>query len=73
MRSNMCCAGTLINYFSRWLDHWFQQLKSFITTYIKDIGEVLVKLKALWGFQILAVSAQVVKYELQPSLVVAPT
>ena len=36
MRPIICCAGTFMNYWSKWLDFWFQQLKPFIPIYTKN-------------------------------------
>ena len=36
LRPIVCCAGTVLNCLSRWLDYRFQKLKPNITTYIKD-------------------------------------
>ena len=47
MRPIVCCSGTFINCLSKWLDHWLQQLKPLITTYIKDSKELLTKLADL--------------------------
>jgi len=41
MRPIVCCAGTFINCLSRWLDYWLQKCKPFITTYLKDTGQLL--------------------------------
>ncbi|KAL7546968.1 hypothetical protein ACHAWF_010288 [Thalassiosira exigua] len=35
IRPIVYCAGTLMNYVSRWLDHQFQKLKPLIATYIR--------------------------------------
>ena len=47
MRPIVCCAGTRLNYLSKWLDYQFQRLKPFIPSYIRDSHELLAKLKAL--------------------------
>ena len=47
LRPIVCCAGTVLNCLSRWLDYWFQKLKPNITTYIKDSAQLLQKLKAI--------------------------
>lgn len=41
MRPIVCCAGTLMNHLSRWLDHQLQKLKPLIPTYIRDSGQLL--------------------------------
>ena len=45
MRPIVCCSGTFINCLSKWLDHWLQQLKPLIKTYIKDSKELLTNLQ----------------------------
>ena len=47
MRPIVCCAGTMLNMLSRWLDYWLQQTKPFIATYIKDSGQLLDLLQNL--------------------------
>ena len=47
MRPIVCCAGTVLNCLSRWLDYWFQKLKPNTTTYIKGSAQLLQKLKAI--------------------------
>ena len=44
-RPIVCCAGTTLNCLSKWLDYWFQKLKTLIITYIKDSAQLLLKLK----------------------------
>ena len=41
MRPIVCCAGTFINCLSRWLDYWLQKCRPFVTTYLKDSGQLL--------------------------------
>jgi len=41
MRPIVCCSNTFINCLSRWLDYWLQQCKPFVTTYLKDSGQLL--------------------------------
>ena len=41
MRPIVCCLGTLINYLSRWLNHWLQKLKPLLPTYIKNSTQLL--------------------------------
>lgn len=41
MRPIVCCVGTFMNALSKWLDFWFQKLKPFIPTYIKDSTNLL--------------------------------
>ena len=40
-RPIVCCAGTVINDVSKWLDYWLQKLKCHVPTYIKDSQQVL--------------------------------
>ncbi len=47
MRPIACCAGTWMNAWSQWLDHWFQKLKSHMPTFIKDSQQVLDKILEL--------------------------
>jgi len=47
MRPIVCCAGTLMNCLSRWLDYWLQKLRPHVSTYIKDSNDLINKLKAL--------------------------
>jgi hypothetical protein len=48
MRPIVCCAGTLMNDWSRWLDYWLQKLKSHVPSYVKDSQQVLDELKNLY-------------------------
>ena len=41
MRPIIACAGTFMNYWSKWLDFWLQTLKSSIPTYLKNGDQVL--------------------------------
>ena len=47
MRPIVCCVGTLMNDWSRWLDYWLKQLKCHVPTYVKDSQEVLDQIKDL--------------------------
>ena len=47
MRPIIACVGTFMNFWSKWLDLWFQTLKPFIPTYVKDGNQVLDKVKHL--------------------------
>ena len=47
MRPIVCCVGTLMNDWSRWLDYWLKQLKSKVPTYVKDSQQVLDDIKDL--------------------------
>ena len=47
MRPIVCCAGTFMNDWSKWLDYWLQQLKHLIPTYIKDSQQVLDEIKLI--------------------------
>ena len=47
MRPIVCCAGTMLNNLSRWLDYWLQKTKPFIATYIKDSDQLLELLRNL--------------------------
>ena len=41
-RPIVCCAGTFMNYWSKWLDYWFQKLTPSVPTYLKN-GDQLLK------------------------------
>lgn len=47
MRPIVCCAGTFMNDWSRWLDYQLQKCKPFVPTYIKDSQQVLDELREL--------------------------
>ena len=47
MRPIVCCAGTMMNSWSKWLDYWLQKLKHLIPTYIKDSQQVLDEIKTI--------------------------
>ena len=46
-RPIVCCAGTLLNQLSKWLDFWLQKLKPFVPSYIKNSDELIKKLNKL--------------------------
>lgn len=46
-RPIVCCSGTFANDWSKWLDYWFQQLKSTVPTFVKDSQQVLDEIKSL--------------------------
>ena len=46
-RPVVCCAGTLLNQLSKWLDFWLQKLKPFVPSYLKNSDELIKKLKKL--------------------------
>ena len=41
MRPIVCCAGTFMNCWSKWLDYWLQKIKSKVPTYVKDSQQIL--------------------------------
>ena len=41
MRPVICCAGTFMNCWSKWLDYWLQTLKPFVPTYVSNGEQVL--------------------------------
>ena len=43
----VCCADTMLNDLSRWLDYWLQKLKPFLPTYVLDSTQLLDQLEAL--------------------------
>ena len=47
MRPIVCCAGTFMNDWSKWLDHWLQQLKPHVPTFVKDSDQILNEVKPL--------------------------
>ena len=47
MRPIVCCAGTFMNDWSRWLDYQLQRLKPFVPSYLKDSQQVLDELQRL--------------------------
>ncbi len=46
-RPIVCCSGTFIKYWSKWLDYQLQKLKPFVSTYVKDSQQVLDKVRRL--------------------------
>jgi hypothetical protein len=46
-RPIVCCSGTFAKDWSKWLDYWFQQLKSTMPTFVKDSQQVLEAIKSL--------------------------
>ena len=46
-RPIVCCAGTFMNAWSKWLDYWLQKLKSLVPTFVKDSQQVLDETKNL--------------------------
>jgi hypothetical protein len=47
MRPIVCCVGTFMNAWSKWLDYYLQKLKIFVPTYVKDTSQVLQDLRAI--------------------------
>ena len=47
VRPIVCCRGTWINDWSKWLDYWLQKLKHYVPTYVKDSQQVLDEVKHL--------------------------
>ena len=47
MRPIVCCAGTFMNDWSKWLDYWLQQLKPNVPTYTKDSQQILDETRQL--------------------------
>ena len=47
MRPIVCCVGTFVNDWSKWLDYWLQQLKHLVPTYVKDSQQVLDDVKLI--------------------------
>ena len=46
-RPIVCCSGTFLNDWSKWLNYWLQQLLFSVPTYIKDSQQVLDEVKNL--------------------------
>lgn len=47
LRPIICCCGTFMNAWSKWLDYWLQKLKPLIPSYVKDYQQVLRETKRL--------------------------
>ena len=47
MRPIVCCAGTMLNGLSKWLDYWLQKVKPLLPCYLKDSDELIDMMKAL--------------------------
>ena len=47
MRPIVCCAGTFMNDWSKWLDYQLQQLKPLVPTYLRDSQQVLGDMRDL--------------------------
>jgi len=47
MRPIVCCSGTWMNAWSKWLDYWLQKLKCFVPTYTRDSQQLLDELSTL--------------------------
>ena len=47
MRPIICCAGTFMNAWSKWLDYWLQKLKHHVPTYTKDSQQILDETKSI--------------------------
>ena len=43
----VCCVGTFMNDWSKWLDFWLQKLKTKVPTYVKDSQQIVDETKAL--------------------------
>jgi len=46
-RPVVCCAGTMLNSISRWIDYWLQKIKHLVPTYIKNSSQLIDQLKDL--------------------------
>lgn len=46
-RPIVCCTGTLLNEWSKWLDYWLQKLTPHIPSYVKNSQQVLDELSTL--------------------------
>ena len=47
MRPVVCCAGTFMNCWSKWLDFWLQTLKPFVPTFVPNGEQVLDHIEQL--------------------------
>jgi len=47
MRPIVCCAGNWMNAWSKWLDYWFQKLKPFVKTFVKDLQQIIDEISQL--------------------------
>ena len=46
-RPIVCCAGTWMNAWSKWLDYWLQKLKPFVKTFVKDSQQTIDEISTL--------------------------
>ena len=46
-RPIVCCAGTMLNSFSRWIDYWLQRLRPLIPTFLKNSEQLIGDLNDL--------------------------
>ena len=46
-RPIVCCFGTFMNCWSKWLDHWLQQLKGVVSSNVKDGQQILNEIQRL--------------------------
>ena len=46
-RPIVCCSGTWLNDWSKWLDFWLQKIKHLVPTYVKDSQQVLDEVRRL--------------------------
>jgi hypothetical protein len=44
-RPVVCCAGTMLNSVSRWIDYWLQKIKHLVPSYIKNSSQLIDQLK----------------------------
>jgi sulfur relay (sulfurtransferase) DsrC/TusE family protein len=47
MRPIVCCSGTFMNDWSKWLDYQLQKLKPFVSSYLRDTQQLLDEMKQL--------------------------
>ena len=47
LRPIVCCAGTTMNGWSKWLDYWLQKLKASVPSYVKDSQQILDEIAEL--------------------------
>jgi len=47
MHPIICCSGTFMNQWSKWLDHQLQKLKPFVSSYLRDSQQLLDEITLL--------------------------
>ena len=47
MRPIVCCVGTVMDDWSKWLHYWLQKMKCFVPTNMKDSQQIINETKYL--------------------------